>query len=121
VVAFGAIAEQAFLRWQGTTSGKRFTGHFEPITHPTMPDATARPGSANYRAATKRLLDEWNAGLARLDEALGSNRDRGNTPQIIERQGPKAIPTPPGAQAPDNNPEQSGHRKGASIPEWYCG
>jgi hypothetical protein len=44
-----------------------------------MPDATARPGSANYRAAMRRLLDEWNAGLARLDEALGSNRDRKRT------------------------------------------
>jgi hypothetical protein len=46
VVAFGAIAEQVFLRWQRTASGRRFQGHFEPLTHPTMPDATARPGSA---------------------------------------------------------------------------
>lgn len=79
VVAFGAIAEQAFLGWRRTATGKRFEGHFEPLTHPTLPDATARPGSANYRAAMKRLLDEWNAGLARLDEALGSNRDRKRT------------------------------------------
>jgi uracil-DNA glycosylase len=79
VVAFGAIAEQAFLRWQRTASGTRFEGPFEPLTHPTMPDATARPGTANYSAAMKRLLDEWNAGLARLDEALGPNRDRKRT------------------------------------------
>lgn len=43
VVAFGDIAEQAFLRWRRNASGKRFKGHFEPLTHPTMPDATARP------------------------------------------------------------------------------
>jgi hypothetical protein len=64
-VAFGDIAEQAFLRWQRSACGKRFTGHFEPLTHSTMPDATARPGSATYRAATKRLLNKWNAGPAR--------------------------------------------------------
>jgi uracil-DNA glycosylase len=62
VVAFGAIAEQAFLRWQRTASGKRFSGHIEPLTHPTMPDATARPGSAKYSAATKRLLTTGTPG-----------------------------------------------------------
>ena len=41
-----------------------------------MPDATARPGSAAYRAAMRRLLEQWNAGLARLDGALGPQRDR---------------------------------------------
>ena len=79
VVAFGAIAEQAFLDWQRTASGKRFEGHFEPLTHPTMPDATARPGSAGYQAAMRRLLEQWNAGLERLDAALGPDRDRQRT------------------------------------------
>lgn len=76
VVGFGALAEDAFGRWRRTASGKRFAGHFEPLTHPTMPDAIARPGSAAYREATKRMLAEWNAGLARLDDALGAHRDR---------------------------------------------
>jgi hypothetical protein len=76
VVAFGAIGEQAFLAWRRTATGRRFAGHFEPLTHPTMPDATARPGSAGYKAAMSRLLDEWNAGLVRLDGALGGTRDR---------------------------------------------
>jgi uracil-DNA glycosylase len=58
VVAFGAIAEQAFLAWQRTASGRRFQGHFEPLTHPTMPDATARPRSAGYQAAMRRLLEQ---------------------------------------------------------------
>ena len=79
VVAFGAIAEQAYLQWQRTASGKRFQGHFEPLTHPTMPDATSRPGSAAYKAAMQRLLEQWNAGLARLDAALGPERDRKRT------------------------------------------
>ena len=79
VVAFGAIAEQAFLDWQRTASGRRFEGHFEPLTHPTMPDATARPGSAGYQAAMRRLLEQWNAGLERLDAALGPDRDRQRT------------------------------------------
>ena len=76
VVGFGALARDAFERWQKTASGKRFVGHFEPLTHPTMPDATARPGSAKYRAAMKNMLEGWNAGLARLDGELEADRDR---------------------------------------------
>ena len=79
VIAFGAIAEQAFLQWRRTAAGKRFEGHFEPLTHPTMPDAAARPGTAAYRAAMGRLLEQWNGGLERLDAALGPERDRGGS------------------------------------------
>ena len=67
------------MQWQRTASGKRFQGHFEPLTHPTMPDATSRPGSAAYRAAMQRLLEQWNGGLERLDAALGRERDRRRT------------------------------------------
>ena len=76
VVSFGRIAEEAFGRWQRTASGRRFGGHFEPLTHPTMPDAVARPGSAEYAAAMKQMLEEWNAGLARTGKVLGADRDR---------------------------------------------
>jgi hypothetical protein len=69
----------------------------------------------------KRLLDEWNAGLARLDEALGSNRDRGNTPQIIERQGAKShTDCQPGARTRTTIPSGPDTVKGRRSPEWYC-
>jgi uracil-DNA glycosylase len=76
VVAFGSLAKEAFLRWRRTESGRRFRGHFEPLIHPTMPDAVAQPGSADYEAAMKRMLGGWNAGLARIDAGLGEDRDR---------------------------------------------
>ena len=41
-----------------------------------MPDATARPGSAKYKAAMRNMLEGWNAGLVRLDGELGADRDR---------------------------------------------
>ena len=76
VVSFGRIAEEAFARWLRTDSGRRFDGHFEPLTHPTMPDASARPGTPEYVEAMKRMLEQWNGGLARIDEVLGADRDR---------------------------------------------
>jgi hypothetical protein len=75
VVAFGGLAEQAFARWRGTQAGRRFGGAFVALTHPTMPDASARPGTPQYAERMKRLLEQWNAGLTELDGALGE-RDR---------------------------------------------
>jgi uracil-DNA glycosylase len=75
VVGFGAIARQAFQRWQATPAGAGFGGHFEPLRHPTFPDATAHPGTPEYQQAMAAMLQEWNAGLTRLHEALGPDRD----------------------------------------------
>lgn len=75
VVTFGAIARQAFTRWRQTASGQSFTAHVESLTHPTMPDATARPGTPQYAQAMQKLLTEWNGGLARLHTALGDAVD----------------------------------------------
>jgi hypothetical protein len=109
------------VRWQRTASGRRFQGHFEPLTHPTMPDATARPGSATYRATMKRLLDEWNAGLARLDDALGPQRDRSRTlapyGDELQPDDRKQIPDhdmPPGTPPWMRSLKQWAARKGSS-------
>lgn len=45
VVAFGAIAEQAFLRWQRTASGKRFEGTSSRSPTPPCPTRPPAPGA----------------------------------------------------------------------------
>jgi uracil-DNA glycosylase len=90
VVGFGAIARQAYQRWQATPHGAGFTGHFEPLRHPTFPDATARPGTPEYRAAMAAMLAEWSAGLTRLDAALGPERD---TPRALVPYGDQLLDT----------------------------
>ena len=121
VVGFGALAKDAFERWQKTASGKRFVGHFEPLTHPTMPDATARPGSAKYKAAMKNMLEGWNAGLARLDGELGADRDRKRKlvpyGEALLPEDRKQIPEsdmPPGTPAWMRSLKQWATRKGAT-------
>ena len=75
VVAFGGLAHDAFARWQRTATGKQFDGTFVALPHPTLPDATSKPGTPAYAEKMKALLVKWNAGLTELDDNLGK-RDR---------------------------------------------
>jgi hypothetical protein len=76
VVSFGHLGRDAFERWQDTDAGRASDLHFEPLTHPTMPEASSRGDAAKKREATRRMLEQWNAGLERLDGALGERDSR---------------------------------------------
>ena len=71
VVAFGHLASDAFEAWRKTAAGRSYAGAFEPLTHPTMPDAASRGNEAKRAEAMKRMLAQWNDALERLDGAVG--------------------------------------------------
>ena len=71
VISFGHLGREAFERWRKTPSGKQSSVHFEHLTHPTMPDAASKGDPAKRAAAMKKMLEEWNAALKRLDHELG--------------------------------------------------
>ncbi|HYP47546.1 MAG TPA: uracil-DNA glycosylase family protein, partial [Thermoleophilaceae bacterium] len=72
VVSFGHIGRDAFERWQDSEAGGESDLPFEARTHPTMPEASSGGNAAKKREATRRMLEQWNAALERLDAALGA-------------------------------------------------
>jgi hypothetical protein len=71
VISFGHLGRQAFERWKKTPKGKQSGVHFEHLTHPTMPDAASKGDDQKRATAMKKMLQEWNAALGRLDGELG--------------------------------------------------
>ncbi len=66
VVAFGHLADAAFIGWRATPAGQGYAGAYESIPHPTYPESSAHGDPAKAAAATRRMLREWNEALARL-------------------------------------------------------
>ncbi len=75
VVAFGHLGRDAFERWQQPLRGQRGSLLFEPLTHPTMPEASSNGDEPKRTEAMKRMLAQWNRALGRLHGHL-SERDR---------------------------------------------
>lgn len=74
VVAFGHLAHEAFDRWAAARPERAAGLAVERLTHPTMPEASSRGDPDRRREATRRMLQQWNGGLERLDDVL-SERD----------------------------------------------
>jgi uracil-DNA glycosylase len=74
VVAFGHLAHDAFDRWAEANPARAVGLAVERVTHPTMPEASSRGDPELRREATRRLLEQWNGALERLEGAL-SERD----------------------------------------------
>lgn len=64
VVAFGDLAHAAFEAWRGPESSPRVHVAYAPLLHPTYPEGSKAPG------AMKKMLDQWNAALPTLRDAL---------------------------------------------------
>jgi len=71
VISFGQLGRHAFERWRQTPWGAQSSVSFEPLTHPTMPEASSKGNKAKKATATKKMLTQWNAALDRLDRNLG--------------------------------------------------
>ena len=71
VVAFGHIGHEAFDRWAEANPERAAELTVERLTHPTMPEASSKGDPDKRREATKRMLDQWNEGLERLDDGIG--------------------------------------------------
>lgn len=74
VVAFGHLAHDAFERWAEANRARAEELTVERLTHPTMPEASSHGDPERRREATRRLLEQWNGALGRLDAEL-SERD----------------------------------------------
>jgi uracil-DNA glycosylase len=71
VISFGQLGRHAFESWRETPVGAQADVSFEPLTHPTMPEASSKGDKAKKATATKKMLTQWNGALERLDHALG--------------------------------------------------
>jgi hypothetical protein len=65
VVALGSLADNAWQGFRASAQGAEVHVKYEPITHPTQPEA-AGGDTAKHAAAIKRMLENWNAALQSL-------------------------------------------------------
>jgi hypothetical protein len=75
VVAFGHLAHDAFDRWAEANPALAGGLPVERLTHPTMPEASSHGDAERRREATRRLLEQWNGALERLDAGLSERDD----------------------------------------------
>lgn len=66
VIAFGGLAHAAFEAWRGPADRPRAAVAYVPLYHPTYPEGSGEPG------AMKKMLDQWNAAIPVLREALSA-------------------------------------------------
>jgi hypothetical protein len=75
VVAFGDLAHAAFEAWRGPEASPRVQVAYAPLFHPTYPEGSKAPG------AMKKMLDQWNAAIPGLRDALSAtDADPDTTP-----------------------------------------
>ena len=66
VIAFGGLANKAWEQWLASSDAAgRPVLPFEPLTHPTWPESSAK-SKAEHDKAIETLLSRWNEGLKRL-------------------------------------------------------
>jgi len=72
VVSFGHLGRIAFERWRAGAGAAHAGVPFEPLTHPTQPEAVARQGPGKREEAMRAMLAQWNGALGRLAPVLGA-------------------------------------------------
>jgi len=70
VIALGTAADAAWKMWKQTPAGKNFSAAYAPVTHPTQPESSSKGNTQKLADATKKLLENWNAGLRTLSPAI---------------------------------------------------
>jgi uracil-DNA glycosylase len=66
VVALGSLADAAWKNWKQTPKGHANSEAYAHITHPTQPESSSHGDAAKLAAATKAMLQNWNAALQTL-------------------------------------------------------
>jgi uracil-DNA glycosylase len=66
VLALGQAADEAWQFWKATPTGQAVSVAFAPVTHPTQPESSSGGDKIKLAAATKLLLQNWNAALQAL-------------------------------------------------------
>lgn len=101
VVALGSLADGAWHSFLDSSAGAGVQVKYEPITHPTQPEAAGGTGAA-HAAAVKRMLENWNQALQSLHplqhpDRAGPLKPYGQTFKANERVAIPEIDTPPWA------------------------
>ena len=63
VVALGQAADAAWQFWKATPEGQATNVAYRAVTHPTQPESSSEGDKTKLAAATKKLLQNWNAAL----------------------------------------------------------
>lgn len=80
VLSFGHIARDALESWRDAHPERAAELVFEPMIHPTMPEASSKGDAAKKAAAMKTMLAQYNAALTRLDAAID---ERDETRELV--------------------------------------
>jgi hypothetical protein len=70
VLALGTAADQAWQIWKQTPTGQATNLAYAPVTHPTQPESSSKGDKTKLAAATKKMLQNWNDGLAILSPRI---------------------------------------------------
>jgi hypothetical protein len=70
VIALGQAADEAWQFWKATPAGQTVNVAFAAVTHPTQPESSSKGEKAKLAAATKKLLQNWNAALQALAPSI---------------------------------------------------
>ena len=104
VLTLGTAAAEAWQLWKATPAGQASEVAHAAVTHPTQPESSSKGDRASLAAATKKLLQSWNAGLQVLSPAVahpdaprplvlyGPTWAEGDRPQVPELDFPAGLP-----------------------------
>ena len=76
VISFGHLGRVAFERWRDGPGAPHAGIPFEPLTHPTQPEAVAKQGPGKREEAMRKMLAQWNGALERLGPIFGVGQPR---------------------------------------------
>lgn len=63
VVALGQAADEAWQFWRATPAAQSVQVAYAAVTHPTQPESSSKGDKTKLMAATKKMLQNWNAAL----------------------------------------------------------
>jgi hypothetical protein len=70
VIALGQAADGAWKAFVESPQGQGVQVAYAAVTHPTQPESSSGGDAAKLAAATKKLLQNWNAGLESLRPSI---------------------------------------------------
>ncbi len=119
VIALGTAADAAWQEWKQTPSGQNFNVAYAPVTHPTEPESSSKNDKKKLAEATKKLLENWNAGLQAISPSVKHPDAATALVPYGDTWGPSDRPAIPEADMPAGLPswmhEQDGWAKRLGI------
>jgi len=117
VLSFGHIAREALEGWRDAHPDRAAELIFEPMIHPTMPEASSKGDAAKKAAAMKTMLAQYNAALTRIDAAIDERDEEGELVLYGETLTPADRATIPEADFPLGAPAWWSSPKGWAARE----